>query len=306
VKQSSEKAADAPTRLQQDLLGLIVGLIHQEGLQPGARLNEHRLAQQLGVSRTPIRAALEHLAGGGYVERRPNRGMELVALPPEHGGGDLPESGADDLIIRIAHDRGRDRLPLDISETELMRIYAVGRQTVRAALSRLADLDIVERKAGYGWRFLDTLQDHAARAESYRFRILIETAGILEPGFSLPADWAEAMRRAHETTLAAALSGHWSASSSVGFFEMNAAFHEGIGAASGNRYLAAAIRRQNRLRRLSNYVWTHGIARVVVNCREHLEILERLEARDQQVAAALMRRHLEMASQLQSSFEVED
>lgn len=306
MKQSSEKVAESPTRLQQDLLGAIVALIHQDGLKPGARLNENRLAQQLGVSRTPIRAALEHLAAGGYVERRPNRGMELVALPPAQGAAEAQDGGTDDLIIRIAHDRGRDLLSVDISETELMRIYAAGRQTVRAALGRLADLDIVERKAGYGWRFLDTLQDQTARTESYRFRILIEVAAILEPGFSLKPDWVATMRRGHEETLHLALSGQWSVSSSVAFFEMNAAFHEGVGEASGNRYLAAAIARQNRLRRLSNYDWTHGVARVVVNCREHLEILERLEARDQQVAAALMRRHLEMASRLQPSFENRD
>ncbi|MBX9907502.1 MAG: GntR family transcriptional regulator [Beijerinckiaceae bacterium] len=306
MKQSSEKIGDSPTRLQQDLLGQIIGLIHQDGLRPGARLNENRLAQRLGVSRTPIRAALEHLAGGGYVERQPNRGMELLALPPEPDAAEPAEGGEDDLIVRIAHDRGRDLLPLDISETELMRIYGASRQIVRAALERLADLDIVERKAGYGWRFLDTLQDRSARLESYRFRMLIETAAIVEPGFTLRPDWAEVMRRDHEMALAAALAGQWGPSSSVGFFEMNAAFHEGIGDASGNRYLAAAIRRQNRLRRLSNYDWTHGVARVVVNCREHLEILERLEARDHQVAAALMRRHLDMASRLQPSFESKD
>lgn len=305
MKQSSEKIVEGPTRLQQDLLGQIVRLIHDEGLQPGDRLNENRLAQQLGVSRTPVRAALAHLAADGFVERKPNLGIALVALPPAPEE-EAPTDDADgDILIRIARDRGRNKLPVDISETEAMRFYGLSRQAVRSALARLADLGVVERKAGYGWRFLDTLQDQAARAESYRFRIIIEVAAILEPGFALPEGWADDMRRRHEAALASALSGRWEGSWSVAFFEMNADFHEGVGRASGNRYLANAIQRQNRLRRLSNYDWTHGAARVLVNCREHLEILERLEARDQEIAAALMRRHLQQASSLQASFEVE-
>lgn len=302
MKQSSEKFTDPPTRLQQELLDRIVAVIHAEGLQPGDRLNENKLSQQLGVSRTPVRAALERLAADGYAARQPNRGMELVAVPPPADGPASPEEDEDGLLIRIAHDRGCDALPPVVSETELMRRYGVTRHVAQDALGRLADLDVVERKPGYGWRFLDTLQDADARAESYRFRTLIETAAILEPGFQLDPEWAEVMRRSHEEALAAALAGHWSASSSVGFFEMNAAFHEGICEASGNRYFAAALRRQNRLRRLSNYDWIHGVARVVINCREHLEILERLEAGDLAIASALMRRHLELASQLPRNF----
>lgn len=306
MKQSSEKFSDPPTRLQQDLLDRIVAVIHAEGLKPGDRLNENRLSQQLGVSRTPVRAALERLAAEGYAARQPHRGMELVAIPPQVETTPAPEEDADSLLTRIARDRGRDALPAVVSETELMRRYGVTRPVAQDALGRLADLDVVERKPGYGWRFLDTLQDGNARAESYRFRILIETAAILEPGFRLDPEWIEGMRRSHEEALAQALAGHWNASSSVGFFEMNAAFHEGICEASGNRYLAAALRRQNRLRRLSNYDWIHGVTRVVVNCREHLEILERLEAGDREIASALMRRHLERASELPRSFAKED
>ncbi len=39
---------------------------------------------------------------------------------------------------------------------------------------------------------------------------------------------------------------------------MNAAFHEGLVKASGNRFFFESIRRMNRLRRLSNYDWKHG------------------------------------------------
>jgi len=42
--------------------------------QPGSRLVEVQLAEVLGVSRTPVRAALARLEGDGLVETIPNRG----------------------------------------------------------------------------------------------------------------------------------------------------------------------------------------------------------------------------------------
>ncbi|MBI5275783.1 MAG: GntR family transcriptional regulator [Burkholderiales bacterium] len=197
------------------------------------RLNENRLAELLGVSRTPVRAALEHLEGKGIVARQRNRGVELVARP----------------------------------------------------------------KLGYGWRFVNDAWDPAARHESYRFRMTIEPAAIREPGYRLAPEWLHQMRERHQ----AFLSAPWTDASSIAFFEMNAQFHESIAAGSGNRYFVVAIQRQNRLRRLSNYDWKHGRERVEVNCREHLEMLDRLAAGDNELAALLMHRHLEVASRLRSS-----
>lgn len=41
----------------------------------GARLDETRLAERFGVSRTPVREALQRLGGEGIVEHRPRRGV---------------------------------------------------------------------------------------------------------------------------------------------------------------------------------------------------------------------------------------
>ena len=101
-------------------------------------------------------------------------------------------------------------------------------------------------------------------------------------------------------TIGSFVAAPWTDASSIAFFEMNAAFHEGLAAGSGNRYFVAAIQRQNRLRRLSNYDWKHGRERVEVNCREHLEMLARLDAGDYELAALLMQRHLAVASRLRA------
>jgi DNA-binding GntR family transcriptional regulator len=52
-------------------------------LQPGARLDESMLAARFGVSRTPIREAIQQLAAMGLVEIRPRRGAVVALLGPE-------------------------------------------------------------------------------------------------------------------------------------------------------------------------------------------------------------------------------
>jgi DNA-binding GntR family transcriptional regulator len=284
--------------LQQDLAERIVQLVNEGELAVGSLLNENSLARRLAVSRTPVRGALQHLENQGIVARRPNRGVELIAKPPV---ASTTQSSDDDeeWLVRIARDHRNGELAEEISEIEIMRRYSLNRPTVQRVLSRLAELEMVERKSGYGWRFLTGSRDAAIRNESYRFRILLEPMGILEPSFHIEAAWIKAMRRRHEETLERP----WQETSSVAFFEMNAAFHEGLARASGNRFVHAAIHHQNQLRRFSQYDWKFGFERVVVNCREHIEILDYLERGEREIASILLRRHLERASQIRASQE---
>lgn len=294
----SKKISNTSTSLQEGLIECIYQFIHDDGIVPGGRLNEKRLAERLNVSRSPIHAALNVMAARGLVVRRPQRGVELLAVPPV--GSLVGSSNQDDLLVKIARDRDQGLLGDEVSEAELMQRYSTGRSIVRSALDALADLNVLQRKPGYGWRFL-TVWNSDIRRESYRFRKLIEPAAILEPGFAPDPSWIKEMRRQHEASLIEP----WKDQSSVAFFEMNAAFHEGIAAASGNRFFLEAIRRQNRLRRLSSYNWRHGFDRVKANYSEHIAILDMLEAGDFEFAATLMRRHLDLASQIKPSFEHE-
>ncbi|HYZ30859.1 MAG TPA: GntR family transcriptional regulator, partial [Crenalkalicoccus sp.] len=48
---------------------------------PGEHMHEVRLAERLGVSRTPVRAALQALAAEGLLDYTPNRGYVVRAVP---------------------------------------------------------------------------------------------------------------------------------------------------------------------------------------------------------------------------------
>jgi DNA-binding GntR family transcriptional regulator len=49
-------------------------------LEPGSRLVEDRLAARLGVSRNPVREALQTLAGEGFVDMLPRRGAVVAEV----------------------------------------------------------------------------------------------------------------------------------------------------------------------------------------------------------------------------------
>ncbi|WP_456686558.1 GntR family transcriptional regulator, partial [Bradyrhizobium sp. P5_C11_2] len=277
----------------------ILELIRSERLAPGTRLAEVALAERLQVSRTPVRAALKLLARRKLVHAGASRGYFVAdTAPAPHKTPPKPSPDETDrLFLAIARDRRAGRLADEVSERDLMQRYDATRPVVQRVLTRLAEVAAVQRKPGHGWRFQPTIADAQARDESYRYRLLIEPAGLLEPGFRLDPAWAADMRRRHQEMLAMP----WSDTASIALYEMNAAFHEGLAAASGNRYLLVAVQQQNRLRRFGNYDWTFGHERVIVNCREHLAILDQLEAGQHEAAAALLRRHLEGAAKLKRS-----
>ena len=72
-----------PTRLQQDLAERIVQLVNEDGLASGTCSTRTGWPAALNVSRTPVRGALHYLEDQGVVARRPNRGVELLAIPSQ-------------------------------------------------------------------------------------------------------------------------------------------------------------------------------------------------------------------------------
>ena len=185
-----------------------------------------------------------------------------------------------------------DQLPEQFSEADLMRRHDVGRGLLNRVLQRMVRDLVIERNQGHGWRFAPVFKSVDGETESYRFRLIIEPAAILEPRYALDRSRAEVSRREHESILATP----GEQLSHIRFFDVNAEFHEMIAAGSSNTFIVQAVQQQNRLRRLLNLQWPYGEDRIVQSCVEHLDILTALEKNDLEWAATLMRRHLELAS----------
>jgi DNA-binding GntR family transcriptional regulator len=66
-----------------DVYALIRQAITSGRFVPGQRLSERELAEQCGVSRTPIREAFRHLIQEGLVVYKPNSGYRIIPLSEE-------------------------------------------------------------------------------------------------------------------------------------------------------------------------------------------------------------------------------
>ncbi|WP_158807207.1 GntR family transcriptional regulator [Beijerinckia sp. L45] len=76
-------------------------------LPADSRINEVQLARSLSVSRTPIRAALQTLAGEGLLDHQPNRGFVVRAFSMgEIGDAFEMRALSEGLICRLAAERG--------------------------------------------------------------------------------------------------------------------------------------------------------------------------------------------------------
>jgi len=69
----------APTQLENVLAQLRESIMHGH-FAPGARLEEKHLAERLGVSRTPVRIAMQSLAQEGLLVYNPHRGFQVRAF----------------------------------------------------------------------------------------------------------------------------------------------------------------------------------------------------------------------------------
>jgi DNA-binding GntR family transcriptional regulator len=61
----------------------LLAAIHSGRFSPGERINDVALARELGISRTPVREALQRLKTLGVVEAEPNRFTRVAVIPPE-------------------------------------------------------------------------------------------------------------------------------------------------------------------------------------------------------------------------------
>lgn len=196
-----------PGNLRERALATIRQRILDQRYAPGSLLSENQLAEELGISRTPIREALRELAGSGLVRILPQRGIvvsepsvqdivevyqlreQLECFATRQAAERLTPADAqlfvDDHAEAVAHlAAGRHRQTYDASVRLHQRIVALARNTrLTQFMTQLSDQAHL-----FG---LMTLRH--GRAE----RALAEHGEIIQAILARDGAGAEALMRAH-------------------------------------------------------------------------------------------------------------
>ncbi len=76
----SDDASSTKTPLREEVMQTLLNKIISGELEPGAKLTESKLAEELGVSRTPVREALFYLERDGFVKNDLAKGFSVSQL----------------------------------------------------------------------------------------------------------------------------------------------------------------------------------------------------------------------------------
>jgi DNA-binding GntR family transcriptional regulator len=195
-------------------------------------------------------------------------------------------------VVDQVYDAIRDRITSGslprgarVHQEDLAEELGVSRTPVREALRRLAAEGLVEMRTNRGARVADI--DQGGMRGAYDARLVVEPgAARLAAGRRLPEPLAR-MR-------AAVAAQRRSLRSVERSFEANREFHLALVAASGNDYLLRLVERL-WVARIGATIYERQIEtqeRIVLDVREHEQILEAIEAGDGRRAESLTRRHL--------------
>lgn len=290
LQKGMRMSATEPSPLVASVAAEITRYIIATGQPRGARLVERKLGEHLKVSRSPVREALRILESEGVVHKS-DRGGYVVAEPPEQSSMKLAGS-TDERYHQIAADRLEGTLPDRVTENYLMRRYGFTRTELNETLRRMSNEGWIDRMPGYGWEFLPMLDSLTMYRDSYRFRLVIEPAAIVEPTFVLNVESLQKCRADQQRLIDGAI---WEVSNAE-LFDSNSALHEAVMECSNNTFFCEGLSRVDRLRRLIEYQKSLPRDRALERCREHVQLIDLLLAGHNEAASAFMREHLRSVS----------
>lgn len=122
---------DNPTRAEKLATAIADGILNG-ALAPGDRLDESSLAQQHGVSRTPVREALRQLAMSGLIDMRPRKGAIVSKATPDQ---------IESLFVAMAELEATCARLAAISMTPIERRRLQARHDAMTALAAAGDTD---------------------------------------------------------------------------------------------------------------------------------------------------------------------
>ena len=210
----------APRALYEEVAELMRQRIFAREMEPGSWIDELRIAEALGISRTPLREALKVLAAEGLVTMKPRRGAyvtevsrddvsqvyHLLALLESDAAGRVATQATDTQRAELAalHDklekqvRQRDAF---FATNELFHISLLQMAGNRWALQLVQDLRKVMKlnrhhslfKQG---RLADSLVEHRALMKAIEARDPVAAAALMRAHFASGLEAAATAARA--------------------------------------------------------------------------------------------------------------
>ncbi|GGE46254.1 GntR family transcriptional regulator [Agaricicola taiwanensis] len=197
-----DRGATRSEHLSQKLEEMIL-----EGtLKPGEKLDEVALAAEFGVSRTPVREAIQRLVAIGLVEPQPRRGPVVTVLPlPKLIGMFELMAEFDILAARLAARRAteeeREHLR-DVLERSRKAIddpigYTRLNREFHASIYSASHNDYLEALANRTWKQLQPFRNFRLEQPERLRESLSQHEQILEALLAYDADEAAARMRHH-------------------------------------------------------------------------------------------------------------
>ncbi|WP_136442448.1 GntR family transcriptional regulator [Pacificoceanicola onchidii] len=273
-------------------------LTHCDGMELNVSLpSENALASELGVSRTVVRSALEHLARSGIITldgrtktvRRRSRPDDVMEKPPVLLGVEELEARFFDWVLRMDVPPGTV-----LNVAQMAKDFHVATHTLQEFLSSLSRYGIVVRRPKGGWQLEGFTVNFAL--ELSEFRSVLELNAV-QHVVRLPDDhpiWdkLDALETDHRSLLARIDADYHD------FSQLDEAFHAAINAVVDNRF----VREFQKIISLIfhyHFQWNKSDERLRNESaiHEHLAYIDALRSRDPDKALAAARSHLATSSQ---------
>lgn len=177
-KMNSKLAKRVP--LRDDIAGVLRSWCADNRLKPGANVDEAGLAQELGVSRTPLREALLHLSNEGLIRFEMHRGYFVTEIGEDVVRQLYPIIGAlESLAVRTGGEKLISLVPElrelnqalragEPSKADLFEIDREWHRSLTATHGNEALLDLIESTKLRAMRFDgSTRRGLAARSKSW-------------------------------------------------------------------------------------------------------------------------------------------
>ena len=169
TKRLSPIHLDAYKPLREVVVETLRQAIQNGTLQPGERLMEIPLAEELGVSRTPIREAIRKLELEGFVIMMPRRGAYVANITLK----DITQvfelrSALEELAAGLA----AERITEEEIETLERMLVEIGEHMENKDMERVVAADVAFHEVLYKASRNDRLVEivHNLREQTYRFR----------------------------------------------------------------------------------------------------------------------------------------